>query len=321
MEEVNHQPSGFLSEAQLEELRSCRQGDVIDFQQQVWIADGDLPTTVVSRDHTSPGQLSRLSERAAAGVVVLTQTCDLVPRPGRDRPFVAVAPVVTLPEHDMQDAIRRRRPQYAHLPAYSEGKFFADLDRVTTIETGVLLRCTRTPGVVSDTEQADFAAAVARKFGRFAFPDDFASTLSRWRSNVVSKHDKEASPEGTLYRTAVDVRTAAAPSWQDSQIDVSIFVMFQPGFLPPTDPEVVPLVGSVQEIGHLKAPAIAIRLLEGVADPHEGLVCCDRLASLWADMCEPSGVIRSVSFELVSTDEMSVETYLSTYSLDLEFLS
>ena len=74
-----------------------------------------------------------------------------------------------------------------------------DLDRITTIETGVLLKYGRTPGLLTDGDRATFGKAVARKFGRFPFPDDLPRALVRWRDHVVSKHDKENSPEGTLY--------------------------------------------------------------------------------------------------------------------------
>lgn len=79
-------------------------------------------------------------EEASAGLAVLTQTCYLIPRPDRSRPFVAVAPLVELEERDTADARRGRRPRYAHLPSYEDGRFCVDLDRITTIETGVLLK-------------------------------------------------------------------------------------------------------------------------------------------------------------------------------------
>ena len=87
--------SDLLSDEQLEQLGACRQGDVIALD-QVWLAHGDLPTTTYAKEHAAPGKLSGMYEKAAAGLAVLTQTCDLIPRPDRNRPFVAVAPLVEL---------------------------------------------------------------------------------------------------------------------------------------------------------------------------------------------------------------------------------
>ena len=163
------------------------------------------------RSTLQPGKLSGMYEKADAGLAVLTQTCDLIPRPGRNRPFVAVAPLVELEEQEALEARRGRRPRYAHLPSYEDGRFCVDLDRITTIETGVLLRYARTPGLSTDRDRATFGKAVARKFGRFPFPDDLPRALAKWRDHVVSKHDKENSPEGTLYRHALDVRVSVHP--------------------------------------------------------------------------------------------------------------
>lgn len=267
------------------------------------------------------GKLSGMYEKAGAGLAVLTQTCDIVPRPDRYRPFVAVAPLVELEGHEALEARRGRRPRYAHLPAYDNGRFCVDLDRITTIETGVLLRYPRMPGLSTDRDRAAFGKAVARKFGRFPFPDDLPRALARWRHHVVSKHDRAKSPEGTLYRRAVDVRLSALGSWDDDAIDVTVSVLFRPGFLPPTDPDTEPEVGSVEEVASMPAAEIAQRLCDGVSDPQTGALMCERLEQLWADRCAPTGAVRSIEFELVGTDDMTVDTYLNTYPFDLEFLS
>ena len=63
------------------------------------------------KEHAAAGTLSGMYEKADAGLAVLTQTCDLIPRPDRNRPFVAVAPLVELEERDALDARRGRRPR------------------------------------------------------------------------------------------------------------------------------------------------------------------------------------------------------------------
>lgn len=312
----------FLSDDHLEQLGACQQGDVIGLDRQVWLAHGDLPTTSYAKDHAAAGKLSGMYERADAGLAVLTQTCDLIPRPDRNRPFVAVAPLVELEKHEGLEARRGRRPRYAHLPAYEDGRFCVDLDRITTIETGVLLRYQRIPGLATDQERAIFGKAVARKFGRFPFPDDLPRTLAGWRNHVVSKHHKENSPEGTLYRRALDVRLSVhGAAWDAAEIDITVSVLFPPGFLPPTDPDTDPEVGTVERVTSLQAAEIAQELCDGISDPQIGMLMCERLERLWADRCVPTGTVRSIEFALIGVDDMTVDTYLKSYSADLEFLS
>lgn len=313
--------TGLLSDEQLEQLGACRQGDVVALHRQFWLAHGDIPTTRHAKEQAAAGKLSSINETVDAGLAVLTQTCDLVPRPDRNRPFVAVAPLVELDGHEALEARRGRRPQYAHLPAYENGKFCVDLDRITTVEIGVLLRYSRVRGLATDQERAEFGKAVARKFGRFPFPDDLARALARWREHVVSKHDKENSPEGTLYRQALEVRLSVEGAWDAEVIDVTVSVLFRPGFLPPTDPDNDPEVGSVEEIASMPASDIAQELCDGVSDPQVGALMCERLEQHWSDRCEPTGTVRSIEFELVGVDDMTVDTYLKSYSFDLEFLS
>jgi len=312
---------GWLTDEQREELSRCRQGDVIgSLRSQVWLANGSLPTTEHSRQHAAAGQLTTMAEAAPHGHVILTQTCDLQPQPDRDRPFVALAPLVRL---DGQEALARRgrMPRYVHIPAFENGGYFADLDRITTVETGVVLLAARPPGLSTDDERTGFARAVARKFRRFAFPDDLSMTLSGWRDRVVSRHDKEHSPEGALYREAIDVRVSAQPEWDAEAVAVVVTVLFPPGFLPASDPEVEPEVAQVLEVSRLTDAGIATELCAGTADSARGVLLCDEIQSRWSSRCECVGMVRAIHFDLLGADEMTVDAYLRSFSLDMEFLS
>lgn len=313
--------SEWLTEEQIDQLSRCRQGDVVSLRHQVWLAHGDLPTTAYARDHVARGALSSLDEAAPHGQVLLTQTCDIVPRSGRDRPFVALAPLVRLTDDLGALARHGRMPRYAHVPALEDGVYFADLDRITTIETGLLLLLDREPGLSSDEERTSFARAVARKFDRHAFPDDLQQSLSKWREHVVSKHGRANSPEGSLYRSAVDVRVCASPGWDADGIDVLVTVLFSPGFLPPADPESEPDVDDVDRIHGLSAADLAGQLISGSIDTRIGGLVCERLGVLWSQRCEPEGRIATVEFALIGTDDMTVDEYLRSVSFDLEFLT
>ena len=312
----------WLTDEQREQLSECRQGDVVlSLRRQVWLAHGDLPSTEYARKHARAGTLSGMNEDAPHGHAILTQTCDLVPRLGRDRPFVALAPLVQLHGNELNQGCRGRITQFAYVPAFDDGSYFADLDRITTIETGVLLLQERTLGLLDDEQRNAFTQAVARKFGRFAFPDDLSRSLSKWRDHVVSKHNKERSPEGTLYREAVDVRVSATPAWDADAVSVVVTVLFPAGFLPPIVTEADPAIGDVGALSGLSAAEIAQQLCAGVADATHGVLLCERLQRLWSEQCDCVGVVDEIDFELVGTDDMTVDSYLRSFSFDLEFLS
>ncbi len=262
-----------------------------------------------------------MHESAPEGHAVLTQTCDLVPRTARDRPFVSVAPLVQLDDELTDLAARGRLTRFAHIPTYRDGAFCADLDRTTTIETGVLLACNRMSSLDADQQRLAFAQAVARKFSRFAFPDDLVRSIQKWRNQVISKHGREHSPEGELYRLALDVLVTADPSWDAERIQVTIAVLLPAGILPPPDPDADPEVAEVDSINRLSAGEIAKHLLNGDIDMRLGALMCNRLQDEWAHKCEPTGVIESVRFQLLGTADLTAAEYLNSSRLDLEFLS
>lgn len=312
-----------LTDEQIERLSEFRQGDVLPaLGRHGWLADGNSPTTQQSRDQAEPGHLSVVHEDMPHGHAVLTQTCDLLPRRDRDRPFVALAPLVKLEGHTAALGSRGRLIRYAHVPAYSDGFCFADLDRIATVETGVLLAHERQTGLANDEQRNKFAQAVARKFNRFAFPDDVSASLDKWRKRVMDKHDRADSPEGELFAEAADVRILADPDWDSDRILVSVVVLFEPGFLPPEiDLDAEQQVGDVDDVSGFSAADIAQQLSVGVGDPQSGALLCARLQNIWAELCTCVGVVDEIEFRLESLDGMTAGEYRESFSLDLEFLS
>lgn len=312
---------GLPNEPQLAQLGQWRQGDVVELRQQVWLAHGSLPATAASEQSAAAGKLFAIHESAPDGHAVLTQTCDLMSRTGRDRPFVAVAPLVQLDGELTDLAARGRLTRFAHVPTYRDGAFCADLDRITTIETGVLLMCDRASSLETDQQRLAFSRAVARKFDRFAFPDDLVNSIQKWRNHVISKHGRQHSQEGELYRSALDVLVTADPSWEAERIRVTITVLLPADILPPTDPDADPEVGEVDSVNRLSATDIAEQLLSGEIDMRLGALMCNRLQDEWAQKCEPTGVIETVEFQLLGTADLTAGEYLASSRLDLEFLS
>lgn len=153
------------------------------------------------------------------GVVMLTQTCDVV-RGCRERPFVEVAPLIRMPEGEVEAIRRLKRPAFAHVEATAEACLVADLDRTMTVEKALVSRWTRIPGWETDDELRDFALALTRKRTRFAFPDDFVSAAQPLQKNLVAKHDKQTE-EGSHLRVLREIRIRAAPSWDGDPVQLS----------------------------------------------------------------------------------------------------
>ena len=150
------------------------------------------------------------------GLVVLSQTCDLV-RGCRSRPYVEVAPLVEVPEELLRETRRLRRPAFAYVPLAAEKRLVADLDRTMTVEKAVVAHWHRQQGCQTDEERRAFADALTRKRARFAFPDDFVAAASQLQDRLIKKHAR-ATGEGAHLRAVREIRVQAAPSWDDGEV-------------------------------------------------------------------------------------------------------
>jgi hypothetical protein len=166
-------------------LDDFRQGDLLPGVTSIPVAGDD-------------GQPQRYP--APDGAVMLSQTCDVTLA---DRLAVQVAPLVRLPEPSASEARGGKRPRYVHVPAVGPTSF-ADLEIIGTLTKPYLATRTRTPGVVSDDEIRRFGRAIARRFGRFAFPDEVVPWLAPLQDVVASKAVKPASPEGQALAHVVE---------------------------------------------------------------------------------------------------------------------
>ena len=208
-------------------LRHWRQGDVSLDAGLEFIHLADL-----SRPHSQASAQAAASNGTAAsatgttpileevpGVVLLTQTCDVV-RKCRERPFVEVAPLVKLNSNFVEEIRRLKRPAFAYIPATAPDCLVADLDRVMTVEKAVVATWTRTPGWNTDDEIRNFARALARKRSRFAFPDDFVGAVQPLQAHIVDKHNKDTC-EGAHLRTLREIRVRGAPSWSHDEVQLT----------------------------------------------------------------------------------------------------
>jgi hypothetical protein len=166
---------------------------------------------------------------AVLGVVVLTQTCDIV-RSCRGRPFVEVAPLIQLDEARLRETRKALLVNRAYVPGIADRRLVADLDRVMTVEKAVLAEWARTPGCSTDAEARAFGECLSRKRARPAFPDDFVGAMARLQRRIRDRHGR-SSIEGQLLAALREIRVHASPSWDAAQVLVRFL------FIKDSDPE------------------------------------------------------------------------------------
>ena len=137
-----------------------------------------------------------------------------------NRPFVEVAPLIEVSGPWVEDIRRLKRPAFAYVPGTVDKRLVADLDRIMTVEKAIVAGWPRTPGCETDGEVRDFAAALARKRSRFAFPDDFVVATRNLQERLIDKHNRQTG-EGAHLRALCEIRVRAAPSWDDGEVHLS----------------------------------------------------------------------------------------------------
>ena len=189
-------------------LSKWRQGDVsldaeIEFIHLADLSNAHSPASLqLAKEGSDPvepaSSITTLLEDTP-GVVVLTQTCDLI-RSCEKRPYVSIAPVAQLDTQLVEEVRLLKRPAFAYIPAISERGFVADLDRIMTVEKAVVARWTRVAGCETDKEAREFARAISRKFSRFAFPNDFVSAIGPLQAHLSTAHRKNTCEGAHLTR-------------------------------------------------------------------------------------------------------------------------
>lgn len=263
-------------------LADWRQGDLTLGEQ--WLltrADPARPLTPESRSGCD--EETGNTEAEVAGLAVLTQTCDLVRR-WTERPYVEVAPLVTLEEQAWPLARRGRLPRYFVLRGLETSRLAVDLDRVMTLEKAVVAGWVRVPGCADDEEARRFALALARKRARFAFPDDLTALVKPLQDRLIQKHDK-ASPEGRALQALREIRLRASPSWDAEVVELTFFFLREQG----------------------------ARDFEGVA--------WEEWREAWLRLVPPAGRFCEVDGVVQTLDDLTARDYVESDPLDLSFLS
>lgn len=273
-------------------LLDWRQGDCVLGEHWFdWQFSPDLPITEGARQAAAePGSEGGAAEQYP-GLAIVTQTCDIV-RSCQDRPFLEVCPLLHVEEiRSVRDG---KRPRYAYLPGLAPWCLVVDLDRVMTVEKPLLVRLDRVQGCLSDQEQRNFAEALARKRARFAFPDDFTPLAAPLLRRMASKHSKNTA-EGKALRQLGEVRVAATPSWEASEVELFIYFI-----------QNVNTVSSSESKSETDAET----------EPK-----WDQLLKDWLNLVPLSGRYIKVEGVAVTLDDLRASEYVYSDHLDLDRLS
>jgi hypothetical protein len=263
-------------------LSSWRQGDCA-LGEHWFVHRLDKSFTVTPAGRVAADADAELAEQQVPGLVVITQTCDIV-RSCTERPYVEVCPLVEVDDDRLREVQRGRRPRYGFVPLMADRKLVADLDRVMTVEKPVVAGWKRTPGWSTDAEARRFAQALARKRARFAFPDDFTRLTQKLQARLRDKHDRNTD-EGRGLRALREIRVCASPSW-DAQ-PTEIFFWF---------------------------------IRDDADATFEGKSWANLLAD-WLKLIPATGRFKSVDGQVATLRDLTAEDYVDSDPLDLDHLS
>ncbi|WP_133051028.1 hypothetical protein [Mycobacteroides abscessus] len=233
-------------------------------------------------------------------------------------------------EDDLREALSGRRTQFLALPRIGR-EFFADLDGITTVMKTALLSSGRVRGVETDQEIREFAFSIARRFGRFAYPDSVVDCFKPLTEALRSKARKENSPLGKVLADVHSFRVQC-DDWSMEPYALTLIVILEPAAV---TSDLDDIGDCPEELTRLGSKAIADRisayatyLSGGNRNQTERYFGWQLLADAWALRCEETatersitGVVSSVTAQLTSTDEFPMSQYLATESLDLDYLS
>jgi hypothetical protein len=219
-----------------------------------------------------------------AGLTVVTQSCDIVKGCSKSE-FVDVSPLVPVSEEDVQETRRGRLIRYAYVPGVADRGLVADLDRTMAVEKSVVATWTRIVGCATDDEKVSFAAALARKRQRFAFPQGFNAGLVKFKRRLKENREKSTA-EGRLIGALDDIRAEPHPNWDGPQVTVLFWF----------------LLARDQDIDLDESRRVIETWMRRVAFPMPF-------------------VLADPAFELVEQEDMTVRDYLASHPLDYDDLS
>lgn len=253
------------------------------------------------------------------GVLLLTQCCDLA-REGSGEAHVAA--VVELSASEVGNAKSGRTPRYIPLEAVSERQLFADLGLVGGMTHAAVANQRRIPGV-PEGERHRVGDRVARRFSRFAYPDEVVPVLGWVVRKIRSKAQAAESPLGRLLGRVDRIRVEVDGDWAQPPWSITLLFIVADGELPTLGDGPPSVLGapSDQSLSGL-ATAIAD------AEPGSGALgpLWDRFGetlardALAASSPSPRHVA-DLRVEVIEESDLSFARYRRTSPLDVDHIS
>lgn len=155
------------------------------------------------------------------GLAVVSQTCDIV-ADAEKKPFVVVCPLVKVTEESISLIASGRKPGLAPLEQPPEPNVVVDLSRMMTVSKSLVATWSRRSGLDSESARRNFAFALERMLGRFAFPDAFNNSIRRLYNYIREKYNKD-SDASKVFRSLREIRVRASPSWEANEIHIQFY--------------------------------------------------------------------------------------------------
>jgi hypothetical protein len=280
-------------------VAGSREAEEVDTKLAAWcqgdVALGDLVFVHLADPRSTSTEGLQPSDEAdlvtvesqVPGVVVVSQTCDIV-RSCVDRPYLEASPLVEISDAaKLEDVRKGRYPRYLYVPSVAANGLVGDLDRTMTVEKPLAATWTRTAGCSSDSERRSLAQALARKRARAAFPNDFTQLVRKLANRIKEKHGKN-SDEGRALSMVREIRVAASPKWDAPEVSLMFWFVLE------------------SEAGD---------------DPGKSPAQIQPQVEKWMEQVPAGGRFRAVHGMAIDLSRMNAMDYVDSDTLDLDHLS
>jgi hypothetical protein len=247
------------------------------------------------------------------GVVLLSQCCDLA-RGGTGEPVAGA--VVHLSGSAAADAKSGRSPRYAHLE-WLGPDVFVDFACAGALEHQLTVSSARTSVPTTEARRI-LASRIARRFSRFAYPDEVQQFLGRLRKRIRSKASSEESPLGQCLNRTLTIRIENESGWDTTPPwDLSVIFVLNEGELPTPGAEDVMTTASTvnnaaEEIAKLSPGSPGLSPLWGAL--------ADLLVADAMTVADPD-IVSSAIGEVLEESEFSFYRYRRSADIDIDDLS
>lgn len=219
----------------IELVKQWQQGDLIDASELPFVHLADLrePLTDASRQLAADEKPEKDNPFAAVsvearGFVIVTQTCDIV-KSIAQLPTIQLAVLESVSQATLANAKKGSSGKYLFLPAFENDLLVANLDKIATAEKSVLfykMDLSTQRSARNDEEIAIMGRAIARKFDRFAFPDDFNIAMGKARVRILDKSGKD-SLEGKAVDAIKEIRVVTENGWEANFPNPTLLFFFE----------------------------------------------------------------------------------------------